>query len=132
MTHIERMAYQRAYRRKNGNAETRKYERTNPKGFIMRLYRNMWSRVTGIQHKKAHLYLGLEILPKTDFYSWALAAESEFWAMWREWQETGSQRLVPSIDRIDPTRGYTLDNMRWLPQHENSRHTRGQFNGRHH
>ncbi len=119
------MAQQRERRQKNGNSDTRKYERQNPKGFIMRLYRNMLSRVKGIQRKKAHLYLGLPILPKTDFYGWALDPISDFWNLWKIWQATGLRQAdCPSIDREDPTKGYTLDNMRWLPQSENSRLTR--------
>jgi hypothetical protein len=34
----------------------KKYEKT-PKGYLMRTYRNMKSRVLGIQHKKAHIYI---------------------------------------------------------------------------
>jgi len=119
------MAQQRAYRRKNGNIQTQKYERKNPKGFMMRVYRNMLSRVTGVQRKKFHLYEGLELLPKEEFYSWALAPDSDFWSLWTTWQMTGQRQAdCPSIDREDPTKGYILDNMRWLPHSENSRLTR--------
>lgn len=101
--------------------QTQKYERTNPSGFIMRLYRNMWSRVMGIQRREAQYYEGLAILPKTVFYCWALAKTSPFWELWETWQQSGrDKRLTPSVDRIDSTRGYTLDNMQWLTHAENS------------
>ncbi len=96
-------------------AACRKYEHHNPRGFLMRAYRNMLSRVVGIQKKKAHLYEGLTILPKSHFYAWALAEESPFWPLWHRWQKRDrDRRFTPSIDRIDAERGYTLDNMRWV------------------
>lgn len=111
---------QRELRRKNGNAWTKKYEKT-PKGFLMRTYRNMLSRVTGVQSKKSHLYLGKEILNKEDFYNWALKNDT-FLMLFKNWTEKNYDRkLTPSIDRIDPKKGYTLSNIRWLTHSENSR-----------
>lgn len=102
-------------------ASCRKYERTNPRGYLMRSYRNMLSRVVGIQKKKAHLYLGLTILPKSHFYAWAMADDSAFWPLWHAYQASGrDQRLAPSVDRIDSTEGYTLGNMQWLTHSQNS------------
>ena len=40
-----------------------RYEKT-PKGFLMRLYRNMKSRVKGVQQAKHHLYEHCELLRK--------------------------------------------------------------------
>lgn len=103
-------------------AYDRRYEQTNPRGYLMRTYRNMLSRVIGMLPKKAHLYEGLPILPKSAFYAWALADDSAFWPLWRTWQASGrDKRLSPSIDRKDSSRGYTLDNMQWLTHADNSR-----------
>lgn len=111
---------QREYRRNNGNIVTKRYERTR-KGKLMRIYRNMQSRVTGIQRKKAHLYLGKELLPREQFYDWALSSD-EFELLYRGWVDSGyDRRLAPTVDRIDSEKGYTLDNMRWLTHSENSR-----------
>lgn len=86
----------------------------------MRSYRNMESRVTGVQHKKAHLYLGLEILNRDDFYEWAMSNE-DFHQQFEEYEDSGYEmRLAPSVDRIDSSIGYTLSNMRWLPHWKNS------------
>jgi len=113
-------ARQRAWRKANGNISTKRYEKT-PKGFLMRTYRNMESRVRGIQKKKFHLYVGKELLSREDFYAWSLN-QFRFWDLFNEWVENGYDRkLTPSIDRIDSSRGYTLDNMRWLTHSENSR-----------
>lgn len=110
----------REYRKRTNNAATKKYEKTK-KGFLMRTYRNMQSRINGIQKLKAHLYKGKELLPRQDFYDWSLANNS-FHSLFAAWEEAEhNQKLTPSINRIDPTRGYTLDNMEWITHSENSR-----------
>jgi len=109
----------REYRKRTGNAETHRYEKT-VKGFLMRKYRNMQSRVTGIQHKKAHLYKGLSLLPREDFYNWAMP-HIQFHKLWIDWVDSDYKRkLCPTVDRIDSTKGYELDNMRWITHSENS------------
>lgn len=109
--------WQRATRAASGNAETKRYEKT-PKGYLMRSYRNMQSRVEGIQ--KAGSWGGKELLPRDEFYEWALSSD-RFEELFAAYEESGYDRkLAPSPDRIDPDRGYTLDNMRWLTHSENS------------
>lgn len=113
-------ARQRESRRANGNSITKRYEKTK-KGFLMRLYRNMQSRVTGLVKGKKHLYLGLTILPREDFYEWAFSSP-EFHALWLDWGEHERQRRwTPSVDRIDSSKGYSIENMEWVPFHENCR-----------
>lgn len=115
-----RNAHQREKRKKNGNVSTHKYEKT-PKGFLMREYRNMQSRVTGIQKQKAHLYLGKELLPRDEFYKWAMF-HVDFVLLYSRWISSGCDRkLTPTVDRIDSSKGYTLDNMEWVTHSENSR-----------
>jgi len=119
---------QRIRRSANGNASTRKYEKTK-NGFLMRLYRNMKSRITGIQKAKHHLYKGKYLLPKDVFYDWALKSRP-FHELFQEWEDSGySQKLTPSVDRVDSKRGYHLDNMEWVTHSENSsRASIGRFN----
>jgi hypothetical protein len=115
-----RMADQRQRRRENGNAETRRYEKTKS-GFLMRAYRNMKSRVTGVQAAKFHLYCGKQLLPKEIFYEWASDHEV-FHALFDAWEASGYDRkLTPTVDRIDPDEGYRLKNMEWVTHSENSR-----------
>lgn len=100
-------------------ADHRAYEKT-PHGFLMRLYRNMQSRVTGVQKKKAHLYFGLPLLPREDFYLWAKCSKS-FWLLWRDWKQSGhDRRLTPTVNRKDSSRGYELDNVEWITHSANS------------
>lgn len=86
----------------------------------MRKYRNIESRITGIQKKKKHLYFGKEILSRDKFYEFAYSSD-EFHAMFDVWEKSNYDRkLTPTVDRIDSSKGYSLDNMRWLTHSENS------------
>ena len=93
----------------------KKYERTNKRGFLMRAYRNMQSRVEGIQYRKFHLYFGKQLIDRDTFYEWSLASQ-DFHTLFDVWVASGNERRIcPSVDRVDSDRGYTLDNMRWVP-----------------
>jgi len=117
---MNRNEWQREYRIKTGNACTKKYEKTK-QGFLVRLYRNMQSRINGIQKTKAHLYAGKDLLPREEFYSWALNSEA-FHKLFKEWEDSGyERRLCPSVDRINSNAGYRIDNMEWVQFHENCR-----------
>lgn len=119
-TQDERNANQREYRRANGNAATNKYEHTKH-GKLMRNYRNMKSRIEGVQWLKAHLYAGKSLLPKDEFYAWAMGCNA-FHRLYREWVESGYDRkLAPSVDRKDSRLGYEVGNMEWVTHSENSR-----------
>ena len=112
-------AHQREYRKETGDKHTKAYEKS-PRGFLMRTYRNMKSRVTGVQHKKAHLYKGLPILDKDTFYAWSWDSH-DFWRLYRRWVDSGFDRkLSPSINRINSKEGYLLGNIEWLTHSANS------------
>lgn len=96
------------------------YTKTH-KGFIMRAYRNMQSRVEGVQWRKAHLYAGKSLLSREAFYEWAFTS-GEFHELFAAWEFAGyARQYTPSVDRIDSSRGYDLDNMQWVTHSENSR-----------
>ena len=124
----EKNRKQREYRRKNGNVCTKKYEKTK-KGFLVRLYRNMKSRICGVQKEKHHLYAGKYLLDKEEFYSWALNSFA-FHDLFEKWEKSNYPRkLAPSVDRINSSEGYSIENMEWTTHSENSR--RGSIS-RHH
>lgn len=105
--------------RQSRTAVCRRYERTK-KGFLVRLYRNMQSRISGIQRRKFHLYAGKDLVAREDFYAWALASQ-EYHSLFEEWERSGHQRrLSPSVDRKDSDLGYELANMQWLTHSQNS------------
>ena len=110
---------QREYRARTGNKATKKYEKT-PKGFLMRMYRNMKSRVTGVQKKKFHLYYGLPIMLKKEFYEWALNSW-DFKILFQNWAANGFKpRETPSINRINNKKGYTKENCEFVTHSANS------------
>lgn len=120
---------QQRYRRKsNKNKDTKSYEKTK-KGYLMRTYRNMKSRVTGVLKKKNHLYLGLPIMDKDTFYIWSLGSDS-FNTLFEAYEASGwDLKLAPSIDRRDPEDGYVEGNVQWLTHSENSKKIR-RINGK--
>jgi len=120
MTREEANKHQREYRIRTGNLSTKKYEKTRS-GFLMRAYRNMESRVTGVQKAKYHLYKGKELLAREAFYAWAID-QWPFYELWLAYERSGYDRkLCPSVNRINSDRGYTVDNMEWITHSENSR-----------
>lgn len=120
MNREEKNAWQREKRKLNGNACTKKYEKTK-KGFLVRLYRNMQSRVTGVQKLKIHLYEGKSLLGRDDFYEWS-NNNATFHELFKLWEDSNyERRLTPSVDRIDSSLGYEISNMEWIPFHENCR-----------
>jgi hypothetical protein len=119
-THEQKLAWQRAHRAANGNIETRRYEKTIS-GFLMRAYRNMLSRVKGIQPKGRHHYVGLSILPRKEFYALS-KGDPVFSLLYHQWKDAGYIRvLTPSVNRINSREGYTNYNIEWLTLAENSR-----------
>lgn len=113
-------AKQREYRAKNKNQCTNKYEKTI-NGFLVRKHRNMMSRVTGIQKAKYHLYQGLDLLDRQEFYRWSKTSKT-FLKLFEDWSKSNYDRkLCPSVDRINSKEGYHLSNMEWITHSENSR-----------
>lgn len=87
----------------------------------MRTYRNMLSRVLGIQRRKAHLYYGLPILSREEFYVIS-KSDPDYNRLFIEWKDSGfDHRLTPSINRIDSHEGYLIHNVEWVTHSENSR-----------
>lgn len=114
-----KLAWQRKHRKLTGNLDTKKYEKTK-RGFLMRLYRNMQSRITGIQKQKAHLYAGKNLIEREVFYVWAMS-NITFHHLFDTWEKAEYPRkCTPSVDRINSNIGYVLDNMEWVTMSENS------------
>jgi hypothetical protein len=116
----KQLARQRERRQLSNNANTKRYEKTK-KGKLMRMYRNMLSRIDGVQKKKAHLYAGKQILTRDEFYEWALSSV-QFHELFDAWEKSNyDRRLSPSVDRVNSSLGYTVENMEWVTHSENSR-----------
>ena len=119
MTNEERLEYQRALRVSNGNRHTKKYEKTMS-GYLMRMYRNMKSRIEGVQSLKAHLYRGKELMDKDSFYEFAKCSPM-FLVLFHQYEKEGYPRkLAPTADRIDSSKGYSINNIQWVTHSVNS------------
>lgn len=89
-------------------------------GKISHVYAGMRQRVEG-RGKSPHLYKGLALLDREDFIAWSLA-DIGYTSLHAAWVTSGySMKLTPSIDRINSTKGYILENMQWVTHSENSR-----------
>lgn len=110
---------QKKYRTEISDVCTKKYEKTK-KGFLVRLYRNMQSRITGVQKQKFHLYKGLPLLGRDEFYAWALSSD-DFNRLFSDYEKSGYDRkLAPSVDRMDSKLGYEIHNMQFITHLQNS------------
>lgn len=117
-----KLELQRNARSINLNVYTKKYEKTKS-GFLMRVYRNMKTRINGT-HKKSHLYANKELLDKEMFYNWSIN-NTDFHNLFQIWEQSDYKRtLTPSIDRIDSDYGYNLKNIRWITFTENCKNVK--------
>ncbi len=88
-------------------------------GLLSCAHRNMRRRVSGEQ-PKWYSYLGLEILPREDFLEWA-KKDKTFKKLYNEWVHANYEyKYTPSVDRLNPTYGYTLDNINFCTIQQNS------------
>jgi hypothetical protein len=93
-----------------------------PHRYLVYRYRDMKARVNGklAGDQKSRLWLGLDLLSKDQFMNWA-KNHPDYLALHQAWADAGyPRRLSPSIHRIDRSKGYTLDNIAWVTQQQNS------------
>lgn len=89
----------------------RKYE---VKRMLDQRYTSIKQRCEDKVHHPSSAY-GLPYLTKQEFMDWYEETKPTFEKLYLTWQEGGFEKgLAPSVDRIDSTKGYTVDNMQWL------------------
>lgn len=96
------------------------YRRT-PSGYVRVTYASMRGRVRGTATRKrtAYIYLNLPICSKQEFVQWSLD-NAQFHRLHRNWVLSNyNNKLSPSINRIDPRGGYTINNVEWLTMSQN-------------
>lgn len=83
-------------------------------GCLSYIYSRMKRRVKSFKYHK-----GLSIISRKDFYAWA-ESRDDYKQLFQKWVLSNyDKRLSPSIDRIDSSKEYTVDNMNFLTTHEN-------------
>jgi hypothetical protein len=84
-------------------------------------YTQLKQRVEGRAGRKYGV-MGKPLLSYEDYCVWLNNNIDNFERLYVDWEASGfTRKLTPSIDRIDNTRGYEADNMRWITVTENSR-----------
>lgn len=95
--------------------------RTDRVKFLKKVYQALKSRCTGgnPETKIYKLYHGLSYCTKDEFLNKFKNCD-QFNLLYKNWQESDfDKRLTPSIDRINSKKGYDIDNLQFLPLHEN-------------
>lgn len=80
-------------------------------------YAHMLARQRGVASHQSNGALGKDICTPEEFMIWCKDFDNLniFLAIYFDWAANGFNRWdSPSIDRIDPEKGYSLDNLQWL------------------
>lgn len=87
-----------------------------------RRYAHMKARQEGRASHQTAGALGKPICTPKEFEEWCTdwVNLERFITLYYDWVISGFTRWTsPSIDRVDPTKGYTTDNLQWLSFEEN-------------
>lgn len=78
-------------------------------------YRDLVNRCTGKHKNRTYKVEGLPYLSWEEYCAWWDKNQKDFAVCYYWWMASGfTNKLAPSIDRIDEDGGYTPDNMQWL------------------
>ena len=97
-----------------------KFKRKNQPEFYLRTrYTEIKQRCSNPNNTRADLYNGVEYCTKEEFLE-TFVNNNQFLKLFEEWKSSGwKNTLSPSIDRIDPKKGYTLDNIQVITHSHN-------------
>lgn len=99
------------------NYDLKRY-RKNFTRLLKHKYRGMYERVNGIRSIRNSL--GKELCSYAEFIDWFNKNKKQFIKLYKKWEKSGFERkLSPSIDRIDSSKGYSIDNIQWLALTDN-------------
>lgn len=96
-----------------------KYRRTK-RGLLVCAHRQMRRRVTGTQLHWLR-YIGFQVIDRDQFIEWSLK-DKEFNKLYAAWERNNYEyKYTPSVDRLNPSFGYTLDNINWCTVSQNTK-----------
>jgi hypothetical protein len=94
---------------------------------FLRIWKRRYSQMKGRHEGRAtnasHAE-GKGLLSLDEFLEWCKHPDNldTFIVHWMDWANNNFKLFwAPSIDRIDPHKGYTVDNIQWMPFAENCR-----------
>lgn len=109
--------------RKQKREREREYLRYNFLRIWQRRYAHMKARAEGRSTNKSAAG-GKLIITQEEFFAWCKSDDviDVFLVMWSNWAQNGFRLWdAPSVDRIESDKGYTIDNIQWMPFAENCR-----------
>lgn len=87
--------------------------------YLKRKYTQMRQRVSNIKKNHSTYYFGLKICSRKDFFN-KFINDKNYNLLFDNWVKSEWEyNLIPSIDRINPEEGYTLDNIQFITMIEN-------------
>lgn len=99
------------------------YYKNNINRILSTKYKDMKRRVNG-KTKQVSRSLNKYICSKEAFINWCYEKNNmkKFMVLYKDWGINNySKKFAPSIDRIDSSKGYHINNIQWLTHSQNSR-----------
>lgn len=90
-------------------------------GYISKTYCDMRKAVRGSRRRSTSLVIGQPILDRDEFIEWS-NNNQDYIELYEAWVRSKySNKLAPTINRIDPRFGFELFNMMWISFSESSK-----------
>lgn len=106
----------------------KQYDKTRQKHSINRMLSHRYNGIKArcepdyAKSSRGYKVTGMAYLSKEQFIEWTSSTMDDFMKLYNAWANTGfDNKLIPSVDRVDASKGYTADNLQWLSRSENSR-----------
>lgn len=110
---------QQKMRKNTKYARDTRYRRS-VRGFLVYLYSNKLKMVNGVLWRKAHTHLGMDLMPRDAFYTWAMM-HPDYQRLYAAWTLSKyNKKLTPVSARINADKGFVKDNMEWMTACENN------------